>query len=179
MRILSNDQGRLVELHAGIAVALEEALDDKKQVCPYSLGAGIAAPGPADDRCDKEQTHACHDQQAGNIEEFLRPDLDEEEIETAVCHIDQHRLIGRKFAAIPANPGRDVVNAKRDQHDDPFQSPELAADPLGEDLFAGGIKRLNKGLFCTLVDRFDIVLIDFSLVYKIGRHNDSLRFPSS
>ncbi len=62
----------------------------------------------------------------GHEEEFLRPDLDEEEIEAAVGEIDQHRLVGRIGPAIPADPGRQVVDAERDQHHQPFEAAEMA-----------------------------------------------------
>src|SRR5690606_33205333 len=74
----------LVELHAGIAVAFNGALDNQIKIDPDGLRAGIAAPGAPSRRCHQKQTKARHDEQTCNIIEFLRPDFDEEEIEAAI-----------------------------------------------------------------------------------------------
>src|SRR5690606_23132120 len=97
-----------IELDAGVAVAFDEALYRKKQVDPHGLRAGIAAPGAPDGRGDQKEPDARHHEQAGNVDEFLRPDLDEEEIKTPVGEVHQHGLVGRVGATIPANPRREI-----------------------------------------------------------------------
>jgi hypothetical protein len=77
-----------------------------------------------------------------DVEEFLRPDLYEEEIEAAMRKVDQHRLIGRERTPIPAQPRRQIVDAERDRHHQPFETPEITAGALWEDLLAGCIERL-------------------------------------
>ena len=42
-------QRRLVEPHAGVAVALDHALDLDEEIGPDGLRAGVAAPDAADD----------------------------------------------------------------------------------------------------------------------------------
>ncbi len=155
--------GFLVEPDAGVAVALEKALDDQKQVGPDGLRAGVAAPGAADHRGDQEQANARHHQKAGDVDELLRPDLDEEEVEAPVGHVDQDSLVGRMRSAIPAQPGRDVVDAQRDRHDDPFQAAICAFGALGVDFLAGCVKRLRV-LFRALVDGFNVKLFDGGLI---------------
>ena len=54
----SNDPRRLVEAHARVAVALEEALDRDHQVGPHRLRAGVAAPHAPGDRRDEKQASA-------------------------------------------------------------------------------------------------------------------------
>src|SRR5690606_13913066 len=77
-----------------------------------------------------------------NEKELLRPDLDEEEVETPVRHVDQYCLVWRMRAAIPAEPGRQVANAECDCHHQPLELAERARRALGEDLLAGGVKGL-------------------------------------
>ena len=129
--------GRLVEPHAGVAVALDEALDADEEIGPHCLRAGIAAPGPADDATSPGTApSAGHDQQAGDVVELLRPDLDEEEVEAAVGEVDEHRLVRRVRAAVPAEPRRDLVDAEGDRHDEPLQVPAEAVRALRVDLDA-------------------------------------------
>ena len=134
MPIFAGAPRRRVELHAGVAVALDQPLDPDEEVGPDRLRAGIAAPGAADGGGDEEQPEPGHDQQAGDVIEFLRPDLDEEEVEAAVGEVDQHRLVGRIGPAVPAQPGRDLVDAEGDRHDHPFEAAENALGALREDL---------------------------------------------
>src|SRR5690606_36380965 len=106
------------------------ALDNEIKINPDGLRAGIAAPGAARDGGYEKQAKARHDEQAGDVVEFLRPDFDEEEIEAAIGKIDQHRLIRRIGAAIPAQPWRQIVAAERNEHDNPLEAPELALNAL-------------------------------------------------
>ncbi len=64
LQSLPTRPGRGIELDAGIAVALDAALDDQEEVDPDRLRTGITAPGAADGRRDQEQPEARHDQQA-------------------------------------------------------------------------------------------------------------------
>src|SRR5207247_6088617 len=95
-------------LHARAAIALDQALDGVEQIRPDRLRTEIAAPDPAADRVHQEQRDGGDDQEAGKIVDFLWPQLDEEEIETPVGKVDQHRLIGRAEAAIPAYEGQEI-----------------------------------------------------------------------
>ena len=132
--------GMLVEAEPLIAVALPEALDRDHQVGPHRLRAGVAAPDAAGDRGDEEQRQRREHQQAGDEVEFLRPDLEEEEIEAPRGKIDEHRLVGQIGSAIPADPRHDVVDAERHRHHDPFHRAEAAVGLLGIDLDPRGIE---------------------------------------
>ena len=89
-------QRRGVEPHAGVAVALEQALDDDVEVGPDRLRAGVAAPEPAEQGGGQEQGQGRHHQQAGDEIDLLRPQLDEEEVEPPA---------GRNRPAPPAAAG--------------------------------------------------------------------------
>src|SRR5205085_815756 len=115
-----------VELYPRIAIALDPALDHQEEIGPHRLRTAIAAPCAPDHRSHEEESDAGHDEKAGDIVEFLRPDFDEEEIEPPAGKIDQHRLIGSIGAAIPSEPRRHVVDAERHCHDDPFEPPEIS-----------------------------------------------------
>ena len=125
--------GRVPELDPGVAVALDPALDQDEEVGPDRLRAGVAAPDPAERRGEEEEAEPGHDQQAGDEVELLRPDLDEEEVEAAVGQVDQHRLVRQRRAAVPADPGGDVVDAERDRHDPPLQRAEASRTRRGKD----------------------------------------------
>jgi hypothetical protein len=127
----------LPEPQTRVAVALDPALDQNEEVGPDGLRAGIAAPDPAQRRGEQEQAEPRHDQQARDEVELVRPDLDPEEEEAPVGEVDQHRLIGQVRAAVPADPRRQVVDAQRDDHDPPFEVPELAGDTRENGLTCG------------------------------------------
>ena len=84
-----------------------------EKVGPHRLRAQIAAPDAAGDRVHQEQRHGGEDQKAGEVIDFLRPELDEEEIEAAVRKIDQHRLVRQVRAAVPAHEGQKIIDAER------------------------------------------------------------------
>ena len=140
----------LVLLHALAAVALDDALDRVEQVGPYRLWAQIAAPDAAADGVHQEQRHGGDDQEAGEIVDLLRPDLDEEEIEAPVGEIDQHRLARRGRPAVPAHERQQVVDAEAERHQPPFDSAEGAGDALRIDLGARRIERPVHGQFVRL-----------------------------
>ena len=127
---------RLVEPHARVAVALEEALDRDHQVGPHRLRAGIAAPHAPGDRGDEKERERGQHQQAGDVVEFLRPDLEEEEKEAPRGKVDQHRLVGQIGTAVPANPRHEIVDRQRHRHDDPLDGAERAVRALRIDLDA-------------------------------------------
>ena len=107
-----------------------------EQVRPDSLRAGISAPGTSDRARHEEEPERRHDQQAGDIVEFVRPDLDAEHVETAIGQIDQHCLVGSIRTAIPTNPGRAVIDRQSDEHHEPLEPAEGSVDPLVVDLGA-------------------------------------------
>ncbi len=131
---------RLVEPHARVAVALEEALDRDHQVGPHRLRTGIAAPHAPGDRGDEKERERSKDQKAGDVVEFLRPDLEEEEKEAPRGEVDQHRLIGQIGAAVPPDPRHEIVDRERHRHDDPLDIAERAVGALRVDLDARGIE---------------------------------------
>src|SRR5258708_6999803 len=94
-------------------VALDHALDRLKYVGPYRLWAEIAAPDSSRERVHQEQRHRRNDQKTGEVIDLLRPDLDEEEVETRVRQIEQHRLARRVRAPIPADEGGEIIDAER------------------------------------------------------------------
>ena len=97
--------GLAIALQMLAPVAFGPALDSLEQIGPNRLRAKITAPQPAGDGVHQEQRHRGEDQQAGQVVEFLRPDLDEEEIESPIGEIDQHGLAGCVRSAIPAHEG--------------------------------------------------------------------------
>ncbi len=140
--------GRVPQLHPRVAVALDPALDEDEEVDPDRLRAGVAAPDPAEGGGEEEEAEAGHDEEAGDEVELLRPDLDEEEVEATVGEVDEHRLVGERGTAVPAEPGGDVVDGKGDGHDPPLQRPERAGDAAGEDRLARRVelRRFGAGI---------------------------------
>jgi hypothetical protein len=77
------------------------------------------------------------------IEEFLRPYLDEEEVEaTAGEDRASTAWSGAKRSTVPAEPRRQVVDAERHQHHQPLELPETALRALWKDLLACGVEWL-------------------------------------
>ena len=149
-RMLQQDLGEALELHRALggvfphalaAVAFDHALDGVEQIGPDRLRAEIAAPDAAADRVHQEQRQGSYDQQAGEVIDFLRPQLDEEEIEAAVRQIDQHRLVRRTQAAIPSHERQQVIDAEAERHQPPFGPTEGSGDALRIDLLLGHIQR--------------------------------------
>jgi hypothetical protein len=127
---------RFMQLDLRVAVAIDPALHPHVEVGPHRLRAEIAAPDATGGRGDQEQADTGHDQQAGDVIEFLRPDLDPEKEEPPVRQIDQNRLVGRELAAVPAHPGQQVVDGEREPQNSPFHRPEPALDRFREDRLA-------------------------------------------
>ena len=130
-----------VALHMLAPVALDEPLDGKEEIGPHRLRAEIAAPDAAGDGVHQEQHDRSEDEQAGEVIDLLRPELDEEEIETPVWKIDQNRLRWRVRAAIPAHERKQVIDAERDNQNRPFNIAERAVDALRIDFAARRIER--------------------------------------
>ena len=130
----------LIQSEPLVAVALKEALHRDHQIGPHRLRTGVPAPHAAGDRGDEEQRERCEHEQAGDVVEFLRPDLEEEEIKAPRRKIDQHGLVGKIGATVPANPRHEVVDAKRHRHHDPFGGAEAAMRALGIDLDVGRVE---------------------------------------
>src|SRR5439155_14373955 len=99
--------GRVVS-HPLAAVALDHALDGIEQIGPDRLRAEITAPDATADSVHQEQRQGSYDQQPSEVIDFLRPQLDEEEIEAAVRQVDQHRLVWRTQTAIPSHEWQQV-----------------------------------------------------------------------
>ena len=145
VRATRSERPRLPVAHQMLApVALDPALDGIEQIGPHRLRTEIAAPDPSGDRVHQEQRHRRDDQQAGQVVDLLRPDLDEEEIEAPVGKIDQHRLARRVRAAIPAHERQQVVDAERDGQHRPFDAAERAGDALRIDLLPRRVERLHR-----------------------------------
>ncbi len=133
---------RLGELHARVAVALPEPLHEDHQIGPDRLRAGVTAPDAARKRGDEKQRERRQDQDAGDVVEFLRPDFEAEEVKALMGEIEQHGLIGDAGSAPPTQPGQTVIDAQRDNHEDPLDPPEFAVNQLRIDGFAGRVEGL-------------------------------------
>jgi hypothetical protein len=156
--------GRRIELYACVAVALRPALNHEEEVGPHGLRACIAAPGPSYDGGNEKQSDPRHDEKSGHIVEFLRPYLDKEEVEAAMCKIDQDGLVRRIRTTIPSQPRCDIINAKGHGHDQPFEPAEVAGSTPGVDLRARSIElhALRR------VDGLDIVTLDIDRLVVEG-----------
>ncbi len=124
-----------------VAVAVDEPVDMLEQVGPHRLRTGIAAPGAPDRTGDEEQPDPRHDEQARDIIEFMRPDLDLEHVETPVREVDEHRLIGRVRTTIPADPRRSIIDRQGHRHDRPFEAAEGAVHRFRVNTLPRYIKR--------------------------------------
>ncbi len=130
-----------VAQHVFAAVAFDEALDREEQIGPHRLRAEIAAPDAPGDGVHQEQADGGEDQQAGEVVDLLRPDLDGEEIEAPARQVDQHRLRRRVGAAVPAHERQQIIDAERDDQHRPFDAAEGAVRALRIDFPARRIKR--------------------------------------
>jgi hypothetical protein len=146
--------GLAIALQMLASIAFGPALDGLEQIGPNRLRAEVAAPQPAGDGVHQEQCHRGEDEQAGQIVEFLRPDLDEEEIETAAGEIDQHRLTRRIRSAIPAHEWQQIIDAERDAQHDPLHAAISAGDALRIDLPPRRIERRLVVRLVRLVARY-------------------------
>ena len=120
---LVGSQGRRIELDPVAPVALDRPLHPEEQVGPYRLWAGVAAPRAADQRIGQEQGQRRKDQEAGEVIDLLRPQLDEERVEAGMRNIDEHRLARRIRSTIPAYEREQVVDAEGDPQHNPLYAP--------------------------------------------------------
>ena len=132
---------RRVELDAVATVALDQPLDPHEQVGPHRLEAEVAAPDAAEQRVRQEQRQRGEDEQAGEVVDFLRPDLDEEPIEPRVGKIDQHRLVRLVRPAVPSHKRENVVESEADDQQRPLQSAVGSADLLRVDFGRRSVER--------------------------------------
>jgi hypothetical protein len=124
------------------------------------LRAEIAAPDAAAHRIHQEQRKGGDNQESGKIVDLLRPQLDEEEIKAAVGQVNQHRLVRRAQAAVPAHERQQVVDPEAERHQAPFDAAEGSGDALRIDLLLRDIKRrfglvLQSDRKCLLAHRGD------------------------
>ena len=137
----------LVALHALAPVALDPTLHRVEQVCPHRLRAHVAAPQPSCDRVHQEQNHRRNDEEAGEIIDLLRPQLDEEEVEAPMREVDQHGLVGQAGPTIPPHERQQIIGSERDAQDRPFDAAERAMDRLRIDLLPFFVERsLDEGV---------------------------------
>ena len=153
---LAHGPRRLIEPQPRIAVAFDETLDGDEQIGPDGLRARIAAPHAPRHAGRQKQPDRRHDQQPGDEEQLLRPDLDKEEIETPRREIDQHRLVRQVGTAVPADPRREIIDRQGHPHDPPFQLAERAARPARMYLHPLLVERAAG----FAVDRLDVMNFD-------------------
>ena len=103
--------GRLVELPARDMVAFQPVFHPHEDFGVHGLRAGVAAPQAAGHRGEQEQRQRGKNQQAGQVDEILRPEHQAENIEFACGQIEQHRL-----AVVPMQPGHTVIERLGQQH---------------------------------------------------------------
>ena len=139
---VSNDSGLGVALHALVAVAFDQALDPHEEIGPHRLRTGVAAPDAAEQAGDQEQRDRAHDQQAGQVVDVLRPELEIEEVEALVPDRQQHRLVRLVDAAMPAQPGQQIVDAEADDQHRPFEAAHRAVHRLRIDPHAVGVEMI-------------------------------------
>ena len=127
--------------HALATIAFDQPLDGIEQIGPYGLRAEIAAPDSAADRIHQEERNGGNDQEAGEVVDLLRPQLDEEEIESAIGQIDEDGLARRTQTTVPSHERQQVVDAEAERHQAPFDAPKCSGDALRIDFLLGDIKR--------------------------------------
>jgi len=132
---------RGVELDAIAPVSLDQPLDPQEEIGPHRLDAEVAAPDATEQRVGEEQRERGEDQDAGEIVDFLRPDLDEEPIEARMRQVDQDRLARLVRTAVPTHERKDIVEAEADDQYRPLQAAVVSADLLRVDLRRGRIER--------------------------------------
>src|SRR5664279_1691964 len=129
--------------HALAAVTFDQTLDGVEQIRPHGLRAKISAPDTSADRIHQKEGNRRDNQQPGKIVDLLRPQLDEEEIETAIGKVYQHRLIGRTQTAIPPHERQQVIDTEAECHQSPFDAAKCSGDALRINLLMGDIKPVS------------------------------------
>ena len=105
------------------------------------MRAGVPTPDTAKKGRDQEEGERRQDQQAAEIVDLLRPDFEEEEVKLFPFKISENSLIRDAFAARPADPRDQIIDAERNRHHKPFERAELSVRQLGIDLVALFIER--------------------------------------
>ena len=95
--------GPLVEFHSSMSVTFETTLDPEKNFGVHGLWAGVSTPEATSDCCEQKEGERTHDQQAGQIDEILRPQHHAKEIKLSGAQIEKDCL-----AAIPGDPGQAI-----------------------------------------------------------------------
>src|SRR6516165_11389352 len=124
------------------AVAFDPAFDCNEKIGPHGLRAKIAAPYTSGDGIHQEQSHCREDKKAGQVVDFLRPNLNEEEIKAPGRKVDQDCLIRCVRSAIPSREWEEIVDRESDDEHRPFHPAECARYMLRVDFSARRIKRL-------------------------------------
>ena len=131
-----------VALHAFVAIALDLAFEPHEKIGPDGLRAGVSAPHPAEQAGHQEQPHRGDDQGAGQQVDVLRPELKAEEVVAPRGDIEQHRLAGPADAAVPAQPGQQVIDRQAEREHRPFDAAHRSLDGLGIDPHPIGVEML-------------------------------------
>src|SRR3974390_3020568 len=127
-------------------VALNPAFDRDKKIGPHRLRTEVTAPQPSGQGIHQEQCYGGDDKQAGQVINFLRPDLDEEEIKTPAGKIDQDGLVRCVRATIPTDERQKIIDAECDDEQRPFYSAKRATYMLRINFLARRIERLVIGI---------------------------------
>ena len=115
----------MIEYHPFVAVALNKPLYSGKKVREYRLWACITTPEPSRNSSEEEQSHGKQEHQYCQIEDFLRPENNIEDVKLPVRDIEKN---GR--SAIQLNPGDNKINSKKNRRENPFYGSEFAFDPF-------------------------------------------------
>ncbi len=124
-----------IELFLLHAVALDLALDPQEHLGPYRLRTGVAAPDAPEQRGHEEQGESGDDQQGCQVDEVLRPQRDEEDVELARRQVEQQGLV-----TVPAQPRHDVVETQQPEYAQHAQAGEQAVHLARVDLLRLGIE---------------------------------------
>ncbi|MNJ41979.1 hypothetical protein D3C77_369260 [compost metagenome] len=127
--------GRLVQLHALVAVTLSDLFAPHEDPGPDALRTGVAAPHPASEHGDEEQAEGGNDQQAGQQDEILRPDGGTEDVELALGQVPPDRLV-----LAPVQPHRAEIQQEQDGAAGHAQIAEQAGEGPGVDFFPRGVE---------------------------------------
>ena len=76
---------------------------------------------------------------------MLRPQFDGEQVKALGFQIEQHRLIRRPGAAVPAQPGQNDEQGGQPRRQPPFQPAKPPLHRLGVDFLVRGVKRGRGG----------------------------------
>src|SRR5690606_32687541 len=92
--------GRLVQLHALVAITFGDLFRPHENPGENALRAGVAAPDTPGEDGNEEQAEGTDDQQRRQQDEVLRPEGGAEDVELALGQVPPDRL-----TTIPVQPG--------------------------------------------------------------------------